>query len=299
VTGYREPNLFLIGAPKCATTSLAAWLAGHPDVYFSPVKDPHWYCDDLVSRAAVRDEATYRALFAGARDEPWRGEGSVWYLYSERAVPRILTEHPDARFVVALRNPIDMARSLHGQHLKVGVESIRDFEAAWRAQGARASGATPTRLCPEPRMLQYGSVASLGGQLERLYRNVDPARVHPIVFDDLMERQQATLDGLQDFLEVPTRVTTPLPHENPARAPRSVLLRRTIRGLGEVKRRLRLRRSLGVLARVVRATQTAPRPAPIDPALHREMAEYFAGDVAILERLLDRPLAERWFQQPS
>ncbi|CAN5138666.1 hypothetical protein BH20ACT5_BH20ACT5_07850 [soil metagenome] len=40
------PELYLIGAPKCGTTSLAGWLAGHPEVYFSVPKEPFYWASD-------------------------------------------------------------------------------------------------------------------------------------------------------------------------------------------------------------------------------------------------------------
>ena len=42
-----NPNFFIIGAPKCGTTSLAAWLAEHPAIYMSQIKEPHYFSSDL------------------------------------------------------------------------------------------------------------------------------------------------------------------------------------------------------------------------------------------------------------
>ncbi len=36
----KRPNFFIIGAPKCGTTSLARWLGSHPRIYMSPLKEP-------------------------------------------------------------------------------------------------------------------------------------------------------------------------------------------------------------------------------------------------------------------
>lgn len=38
-----RPNLFIIGAPKCGTTSLYEYLYGHPEIYMSPVKEPFYF----------------------------------------------------------------------------------------------------------------------------------------------------------------------------------------------------------------------------------------------------------------
>ena len=40
------PDFFVIGAPKAGTTALHAALAGHPQLYLSPVKEPKYFlCD--------------------------------------------------------------------------------------------------------------------------------------------------------------------------------------------------------------------------------------------------------------
>ena len=41
-----RPNFFILGAPKCGTTSVAAWLSEHQEVYMSPTKEPHFFNTD-------------------------------------------------------------------------------------------------------------------------------------------------------------------------------------------------------------------------------------------------------------
>ena len=48
----RKPNVFLVGAPKAGTTSLARVLAAHPDFYMSPIKEPCHFCTDVRQQMA-------------------------------------------------------------------------------------------------------------------------------------------------------------------------------------------------------------------------------------------------------
>src|SRR5689334_6524517 len=41
------PNFFLVGAPKAGTTSLYFYLRQHPQIYMSPIKEPHFFCDEM------------------------------------------------------------------------------------------------------------------------------------------------------------------------------------------------------------------------------------------------------------
>jgi hypothetical protein len=76
----KTPNFFILGAPKCGTTSLAAWLAAHPAVYMSPLKEPAYFAADLkVDRPGPQE---YRALFSAAGDIHLAvGEASTCYLH--------------------------------------------------------------------------------------------------------------------------------------------------------------------------------------------------------------------------
>jgi hypothetical protein len=112
-TTLRKPNFFIIGAAKCGTTSLSVWLGGHPQIFMSSMKEPHFFNND--DRQAIRTLDDYEALFWSATEEHIAiGEASVWYLSSADAVPAILQYQPEAKFIVMLRNPVEMAPALHG-----------------------------------------------------------------------------------------------------------------------------------------------------------------------------------------
>src|SRR5882672_7839349 len=125
-----KPNLFIVGAPRCGTTSMYDYLKQHPDVFMPEVKEPHFLGTDLTSSRFIRDEGKYQALFATAKNEKRIGEASVWQLYSKIAAYEIKEYSPTARVIIMLRNPVDMMYSLYGQHIFSGDEEISDFEEA-------------------------------------------------------------------------------------------------------------------------------------------------------------------------
>ncbi|MGH2542590.1 MAG: sulfotransferase domain-containing protein, partial [Ardenticatenaceae bacterium] len=223
-----KPNFYIIGAPKCGTTSLAAWLAGHPQIYMSPRKEPHFFNTDhsYVLTPSLRE---YERLFSAAGPEHVAvGEGSVWYLYSEQAVANILEYAPDARFVVCLRNPVEMAPSLYEQQVFSGNEHVESFEEAWRLQEQRLAGKLVTRWCREPRYLAYGHVCSLGSQLEKLYDKVERAHLLPLVLDDIKEDPRTEYLKVLDLLGVRDDGRSRFPVHNLAKERRSPLVRKAV-----------------------------------------------------------------------
>src|SRR5215467_11507820 len=90
-TVVKRPNFFLVGAPKAGTTSLARYLAQHPDIYMSPVKEPCFFstevrpenfADSPNGAGMITEWAGYEALFRDAGDANAIGEASVCYLWS-------------------------------------------------------------------------------------------------------------------------------------------------------------------------------------------------------------------------
>ena len=134
----KSPNFFLIGAPKCGTTSLSAWLAQHDDVFMCVPKEPSFFCTDIEVRRAARNWQEYLGLFKGAGQARAVGEASTGYLRSRVAVPAILQWLPSARFVICLRNPVEMIASVHAQMVRGVREDVRDLGAALALEPARS-----------------------------------------------------------------------------------------------------------------------------------------------------------------
>ena len=42
-----KANLFIVGAMKAGTTSFIETLSTHPEIYVSPVKEPHYFVNEL------------------------------------------------------------------------------------------------------------------------------------------------------------------------------------------------------------------------------------------------------------
>jgi len=212
----RKPNFFIIGAPKCGTTSLSVWLGEHQKIFMSPIKEPHFFNSD--DRQAITTLKDYEALFRGASEEHIAvGEASVWYLSSANAVTAILRYQPEPKFIVMLRNPIEMAPALHGEMLLSGLEYEHEFSMAWGLQEQRRQGRRIRDSWARRRFLN-GEICSLGAQLERLYKIVSSDRVLTAILDDIRADPRHEYLRVLQFLEVPDDGRLDFPVHNPASA---------------------------------------------------------------------------------
>jgi Sulfotransferase domain len=296
-----RPNFFIVGAPKCGTTALSEYLRGHPRVFVSRPKEPHFFGRDLDYYFAP-GQATlehYLALFDGAGDEHLAvGEASVWYLYSRTALAEIREFAPEARIVVMVRDPVELVPSLHSQLRYMLDEDEPDLERAWALQHERAAGRALPSTVRVPAFLQYGEVGRLGDQLERALATFPREQVHVIVFDDLRGDAGAVYRDTLEFLGVPDDGRRTFARVNENKVHRTGALARLtqrpprplVHAAGALKRATGVRR-LGVLERVRRRNRATRAREAIDARFAAQLRAYFAEDVAKLGELIGRDLS--------
>jgi hypothetical protein len=121
------PNLIVIGAAKCGTTSLHEYLDTHPEISMSREKELHFFVDRKNWSQGL---AWYASQFDA--DAPVRGESSPGYsafpLY--RGVPERMAETiPHARLVYLVRDPVERVVS-HYSHRTVNWPAMGTLEEA-------------------------------------------------------------------------------------------------------------------------------------------------------------------------
>lgn len=283
----QKPNLFIPGSPKSGTTSLANWLAAHPRIFVPCRKEPHFFNDFLKEGLALE---SYAALYRDVAPEHlFRVDASTSYFTNPATINRVLDFEPEAKFVVMLRNPVDLAYSLHSEALFRGTEAVDDFAHAWSLQEQRRHGSRIPVSCLNSEMLLYYEQSLQGRALEFLLSATSRSHVHWIFFEELCNDPQAVYKGVLDFLELEYDKRTNFPHLNKAKRHRFPRLNRASRILGHLRRRAGLpgigvRRLLTAFGRV--DSPRAPMSADLRASLYRD----FAADIALLEEVTERSL---------
>ena len=295
----RSPDLFLIGAPKCGTTSLAEHLGAHPQVFAPEIKEHHLFADDLGIRGRPT-AAELAARYAARTDERWALDASISHLRSESAPRHIAAERPGARAIVVVRDPVEACEALYAQLLVTDGEDAPTLAEALRREPARAEGRDLPPDTRHPWLHRYCDVYTYVPQLQRWFTALGRDRVHVIVFDDLRDDPTTVHRDLLEFLDLDEGGPTTIGTANPRRRLRSRTLKRVLAdppapvvALGRlVPARYRLaawRRVRAAGNRVNRTTADAPPPP--DPEVRAELAAHFAPDVAELGALLGRDLS--------
>jgi hypothetical protein len=297
VTASRWPDFYIVGAPKAGTTSLYAYLAGHPGIFLPDRKELRYFGSDLVHRHRHEfSEQEFLNHYADAPADRLWGNAYVWYLYSREAAMEIHAVRPDARIIVMLRDPVMALYALHSEFVFDGNEDLEDFAMALAAEPDRCEGRRIPAEAHFPAGLCYHRTVRYSEQLARYLDVFGPGQVHVALLDDFVTDPESAASAVLTFLGLEPAPGHVFPHRNPNKRTRSTFLRSVlaapparlrsaIRALVPARfRRAAYRRAVELN---LRSEERGELPAELRTQLRRELA----GEVAALESLIGRSLA--------
>lgn len=294
----RLPTFFVVGVAKAGTTSLYHYLAQHPDIYMSPVKEPRFFAleghsldfpgpgDERVRETTTTTFEAYRALFDGVRGERAVGEASVIYLYHPGAAAAIARAIPDARIIALLRDPADRAYAAYLYQVRDGYEPLTSFEEGLAAEPRRmAGGWFPVWFYRDQGFYHRG--------LARYYERFDPTRIRVYLHDELAADPRAVLADAYRFLGVDDGFQPDVrTRYNPGGRPRSMRVQRFLTRRHPAKEAAKRVIPEDWGHRLISFVQPAnlARP-PVSPETRTDLVDGYADDIEQLEGLIGRDLS--------
>lgn len=177
------PNLIVIGAMKCGTTSLHKYLDLHPQVYMSEKKELNFFTEGRNWKQGLE---WYQSHFPESAQVA--GESSTNYskFPAFPGVPeRLHTVIPDAKLVYIVRDPIDRIVSHYLHNVRAGRENRTFAEALKR-----------------PEKNHYVNCSRYFTQLQRYLTRYPRSRITVTTLEDLSHQPQPTLERIFRFLDV-------------------------------------------------------------------------------------------------
>ncbi len=184
----RLPNAIVAGAPKCGTSSLYFWLAAHPEVCASPVKETFFFADKVnrfneeanVLNHSLEDYANY---FVKCSQAAVRLEATAPYIYYAKALEHIPALPSSPKVLFVLREP---SARLYSQYRFERFRTQRIHED-WATYSARKD----LRLHGDYYHFLKDWLAALG-----------PERMHVCTFEALVQDTAGTVQGMARFLGI-------------------------------------------------------------------------------------------------
>ena len=201
----KNPNLFIVGAPKCGTTFLYHYLKKHPDIYFPEFKEPHYFGSDLIRRNGAYNLSLreYKNLFS--TEKKVIGEASTFYLFSKKAAQEIYNFNPHSKIIIMLRDLVDLVHSLHSQFVFSGDEVIENFNEALELEESRLNGnKIPNQTTVVNKLFYTFNILSLPDNIQSYINFFGKENVKFIHLNDIKNNPSKVYSETLDFLNVDT-----------------------------------------------------------------------------------------------
>jgi hypothetical protein len=176
------PNLLIVGAAKCGTTSLHNYVNAHPEISMSETKELDFFVLDGTWSNGID---WYKKNFDPT--SKIRGESSTSYTrgrHAEGVAARVESVLSEVKLIYKVRDPIVRIRSDYHHHRATGVER-RDLAAAL------ADSENP-----------YVQASMYGSQLTPYVDHFGAHRILVETQERLLSERQACLSRIFRFLEV-------------------------------------------------------------------------------------------------
>ena len=203
-----KPDFLVIGAAKCATSSLCALIGSHPDAFMCDPKEPMFFARDVLYHD--RGWAWYTSLFEQAEGCRAIGEGSVHYTHQAvypDAADRIANHLPDAKLIYIVRHPLEQIVS-HWIMLR------SHWRALW-GDGVRMTDEFNESVRECPILLDTADYLT---QIDRYRAHFDDDRILVLFYEDFVDDALGVGNRCFEFLglEPLDKLTDGSVHLNPS-----------------------------------------------------------------------------------
>ena len=200
-------DFLIIGAQKCATTTLFEHLRSHPHIAMPLEKEVPFFTRDDCSLESW--QAFARDQFGDGREDKLWGKATPQYMSDPAAAARIQKLMPDIKLIAILRDPIQRSWS----HFRMGQRrdtEHREFSEAIASllatseQGAGDSSAVPDHAEGYQSEADfYVAWSEYGRILKEFTACFDPGQLLVLYTEELESDPAGTLDRLLEFLDLP------------------------------------------------------------------------------------------------
>ena len=192
------PDFILFGAMKSGTTSLFQYLAGHPELLYSTIKEPSFFSykynaglEYYLNHFPLSKDVNNKLVF----------EASVTYLHDPKAANRIKKIIPNVKLIAILRDPIERAISHYNYYSSISYFTKKNQHLIEKRPITQVFTHDMNGLEKEWNK-KYCQFSLYGKQLKSYYRLFDSKNILILDFDDLKRNSKETLYRISEFLGI-------------------------------------------------------------------------------------------------
>jgi len=206
----KKVNLFLVGAAKSGTTSVAEMFKTHKDIFVPYYKEPFYFID----KYGINKYDEYIGLYENGKNKKYRVDASTGYLSEVEAARRIYKYNKDAKIIIILRNPVDFCIS-YWKYMRINGNENLEFSEAISEDTIEKRNSEEFCSSTEhwPRSYHYLPRAKYSEQVLNYINIFGKENVKVILFEDLINGNEK-IKEIYNFLGVDDNGEESLPKEN-------------------------------------------------------------------------------------
>ena len=315
----KSPNFFVVGVAKSGTTSIGDYLNRHPAIYIAPIKEPHFFSEDIRMAdfrkdyrkkvsfdvkaylnnhmlphkhiAIIDDRSTYLELFREVKNEQAIGELSTGYLYSNCAAENLFKFNPSAKIVMVLRQPVERAYS----HYLMNIRDLWDYDSGF-INALECDFASSEKGWGNSHL--YVELGLYFEQVSRYLKRFPESQVKICLCEDLRNDPVEFIKDICEFLEVDTSVLsakTISEHKNVATLPRFNLPRASLPFLNAFRKYIGMYLPDKIKSQIRKVMFSRKNVLKLRADEFEQAMKYFSEDIQKLSVLIKRDL-QSWHQ---
>ena len=285
----RPIDFAIVGAHKCATTSLYHFLRQHVDIYLPEIEENRFF---TKPEFYAEGDRFLDPLYQGHRNSQRLGMKNVHIMFFRYSVDRLHKDSPACQLIVVLRNPIDRAYSAYWFARFNGWENAPTFEEALALEPQRLEGSYDEQT--ELTYLHHGHYAE---QLRHCFERFDRDRVLVLLTDEIKANAAAAVRHTLAWLGIdPNGHTLDVSRRRmTAATPKSARLQKFLMARDTVYRRaarkmipqrVRIALQRRVVEPLLKSNIKPFTYPPMEPQTRESLQSYFRSHNRKLEELL-------------
>ena len=226
-------DFFVVGMPRCGTTTLYELLKQHQKIFLPKMKEPHYFAQGRIkinkSRKIAWQETIdtfeeYKSLYNGSKEGQLNGDMSVSYSVSRIAPFKIKEHNPNSKIIMLFRDPITFLESNVKSMNYWGQEKTNDIEEAFFSQYTDIADFARSTMYQNPQRGHYDSWFQYELFAKRYLDIFGKDRVLFLLYDDIKEKPIETYTRICSFLGIEPEKNAKMPWENKSKVAKGSII---------------------------------------------------------------------------
>ncbi|WP_299405294.1 sulfotransferase [Acaryochloris sp. IP29b_bin.148] len=283
-------DVMIAGAQKSGTTSLAKYLAQHPQITTHKQMEMTFFVNSEEYQRGYKHAVDQYFPADSVNTEFIMGK-SVGIMYFKHAMQRLYEHNPNCKIIVILRNPVSRAYSAYWYMRRVGYETVDSFAKALELESYRK-----TQNDLKSAHCLYRDRGLYHHQIKNLHEVFGSENVYTLLLEDLTATSESIFPDLLSFIGVDNSLKIEVKSKNnQAKKAKSEFLSKTLKsdGIGKsfLKKIVPVTYLRSVRNYIQKMNEESFEIPEMQPAVKSELVDFFRPHNQELEKLINRDLS--------